>query len=981
MRLIVPFLMALLLLSSCQTAKHKGVYSHSSHSRYAHGAKANVEKYVDAEPNTLLTNPREFTMVGRRTGEGYFSPDGKLISFQSERDSSNPFYQIYVMNLTTGKTKRVSPGYGETTCSWIHPSKKRIMYSSSHLDPKARKKQKDEIEKRKKGKKKGYSWNYNEYYDIFSSSINGGNTRRLTSAKGYDAEGSYSPDGKLIAFASNRKAYDGSMSPEAAKIFKRDQSYMMDIFIMNSDGSNVRQLTTSPGYDGGPFFSPDGKRITWRRFTADGRKAEIYTMNIDGSDQKKITSLDSMSWAPFYHPSGDYLVFTTNVHGYQNFENYIVDSEGKHKPVRVTFMEGFDGLPVFTPDGQKLTWTRKNHATGESQIYLGDWDDTQARRLLGLSANAPRISELTPEIRVAELKKHIYYLASESLQGRGTGSKDEKVYQAHYSKIFKQMGLRPAGDKNSYLQKFDLVLGVELGEKNTLEVNGKKFKVGKDWNPTSFSKLGKINPAEVVFVGYGIKAPAQGDFKEYNSYKNVDVKGKWAMAFRYLPEDVDGKFKNHLNRYAKIQFKAMVAKENGAKGLILVTGPNAHAKSDLIKLKYEGGVSNFSVAVISVTDNLAQMILGNNDLGDLQSDLDKGGESKEIKIEKVTVSGHIDLKHKSGTAHNMLALLKVPGARKTIIIGAHGDHLGRGKKGNSLMTKDDVTDIHFGADDNASGVAGVLEIAHNLADYNRRHPGRLKTNILFAVWSGEEIGLLGSNYFVENWKKTHHQKLHDRVIAYLNMDMIGRLRKALYVQAVDSSKNWINIIEQMNVTHDVALQTQNDPYVPSDGMNFYIGKVPSLTFFTGSHSEYHTPRDKADLINYEGTKKIVNLVKDIAVKLSKNGKSLKYNKLQGQRKNTGRGSRSFRVYLGTIPDYTQKGASGVRISGATDGGPADKAGLQKNDVIVELNGKKIENIYDYVYGLQALTPNVEVGITVRRSGKSVELKITPAAKE
>ena len=984
MRFIIPFLMVLVLISSCQTPSNKKNHAHATKAKDghgAHGAKANLEQFVDATANTLLTNSREYTMVGRRTGEGYFSPDGELISFQSERQKGNPFYQIYVMNTKTGKTNRVSPGYGETTCSWIHPSKKRVMFSSAHLDPDARKKQKEEIASRKKGKKKGYSWSYNKFYDIFSAGINGRYLKRLTKTEGYDAEGSYSPDGKLIAFASNRTAYDGTMTPEEAKVFKRDQSYMMDIFIMNADGSNVKRLTTSAGYDGGPFFSPDGSRITWRRFTADGRKAEIFTMNIDGSDQKKITSLDSMSWAPFYHPSGDYLVFTTNVHGYQNFEDYIVDAQGKHKPVRVTFMKGFDGLPVFTPNGQQLTWTRKNHTNGESQIYIGDWDDVQARELLGLPANAPTIRELTPAISEAEIKKHIYYLASDELQGRGTGSVDEKAYQTHYAKVFKDMGLRPAGDKGSFLQQFKLVLGVELGEKNSLEINGKSFQAGKDWNPASFSKTGKIDAAEVVFVGYGIKSPAQGDFKAYNSYKNVDVKGKWAMAFRYLPESVDGKLKNHLNRVAKIQFKAMVAKEYGAKGLILVTGPNAHAKSDLIKLKYEGGVSNFSVAVVSVTDALAQTLLGDKNLTALQTKLDKGEVGEGFALNKMKVGGNIELNYNNGVAHNMVAMLKVRGATQSVVVGAHGDHLGRGTMGNSLMTKDDISNIHYGADDNASGVAGVLEIAHSLAAYNKKHPGKMKKNVIFTIWSGEEIGLLGSHYFVENWKKTHRKSLEKSVVAYINMDMIGRLRKACYVQATDSSKNWIKLIEKMNVTHDVPLQTQADPYVPSDGMNFYLGKVPSLTFFTGSHGEYHTPRDKPETINYNGVQRIVTLVKDLTLDIALGKTKLPYNKLEGKVRSTKRGSRSFRVYLGTIPDYTQKGANGVRISGATAGGPADKAGLLKDDVIVELNSKKIENIYDYVYGLQALTPDKEVSITVKRAGKKVKLKITPAAKE
>lgn len=320
----------------------------------------------------------------KRVGEAYYRADQKWMVYQAEVAEENPFYQIYLKNVASGDTHRVSPGIGKTTCSWVHPSQEKILFSSTHLDPDAKNKMEAEIERRKSGEQKSYAWDYDEYYDIFESDYNGNNIKNLTNIMGYDAEASWSPDGKLIAFASNRRAYSDKLSEEEAALFNKNPAALIDIYIMDADGSNVKRLTHTNSYDGGPFFSPDGKRIVWRRFDTNGRIAEIYTMNIDGSDQKQITNLDAMSWAPFYHPSGEYIVFSTNLHGHRNFELYIVDVDGKQKPVRVTDKEGFDGLPVFTPDGQYITWTSDRTPEKKGHIFHGNWNHEKALKSLSL---------------------------------------------------------------------------------------------------------------------------------------------------------------------------------------------------------------------------------------------------------------------------------------------------------------------------------------------------------------------------------------------------------------------------------------------------------------------------------------------------------------------------------------------------------------------------------------------------------------------
>jgi Tol biopolymer transport system component len=345
-----------------------------------------VKDHETAGSINLMTDINQLTFAGKRSGEGYFSTDGEELIFQTERLYDNPFYQIYKMNLETGDLEKVSNGEGKTTCSWIHPDGKRILFSSTHLDPQAKQKQIDELAFRASGKTRRYSWDYDENYDLFVKQ--NGKLTQLTTEKGYDAEGSYSPDGKWIIFSSNRDGFNDKakeMTQSEHNIFSKDPAFLMDIYIMKADGSDVKQLTTYKGYDGGPFISPDSKKVIWRRFSVDGMTAEIYTMSLDGSDKKQITHSGVMSWAPYYHPSQKYIIYTSNKQGFANFELYIVDTEGQHEPVRVSTMDGFDGLPVFSPDGDQIYWTRKKDNNDVSQIFRANWNHKAALKALNLN--------------------------------------------------------------------------------------------------------------------------------------------------------------------------------------------------------------------------------------------------------------------------------------------------------------------------------------------------------------------------------------------------------------------------------------------------------------------------------------------------------------------------------------------------------------------------------------------------------------------
>ncbi|MCA9169053.1 MAG: PD40 domain-containing protein, partial [Planctomycetales bacterium] len=381
------------------------------------------------EESRLLTGIRQLTFEGKRAGEGYFSRDGQMMVFQSERDAANPFYQIYLMDFATGDIERISPGIGKTTCAWIHPDGNEVLFASTQDDPQAKDKQAAELKEREQGTQRRYAWDYDEYYDLYRYDRKQKTYTNVTNTRGYDAEGSWSPNGKLIAFASNRAAYAKPLSETMRQRLEMDPSYFIDLYSMDADGGNIRQLTDMPGYDGGPFFSPDGTRICWRRFSEDGARAEIMSMALDGSDVRTLTKLGAMSWAPYYHPSGQYLIFTTNVHGFANFELYLIDALGQHEPVRVTFTDGFDGLPVFNPDGKQLSWTSNRTPGKNSQIFLAEWNHQHALELLGLAGNANERPAATvaaldslrasqPDCSPQDILRHVDYLCRPELRGR-----------------------------------------------------------------------------------------------------------------------------------------------------------------------------------------------------------------------------------------------------------------------------------------------------------------------------------------------------------------------------------------------------------------------------------------------------------------------------------------------------------------------------------------------------------------------------------
>jgi Tol biopolymer transport system component len=300
-----------------------------------------------------------------RAGEGYFSPDGKTIIFQAEeKGSGNPFYQIFTQDLATGKFRRVSPGLGKTTCSYFSPDGKKIIFASTHLDPNARKEYAVEYrrraEERKAGKRRRYVWDFDSHYDIFEANPDGTRLRRLTSTPGYDAEGSYSPDGKHIVFCSNRSGPKN-----------------LELYIMDRDGKNVRKLTNAPGcYNGGPFFSPDGKRVIFRSDRKEKDRLQLYVINTDGSGERALTDdLKWVCWGPYWYRDSRHIIYAGADHGKPgrpNYDLYWMDVD-TGKKVRLTFAPGADVLPVFSPDGKKVMWTSTRDGRRSAQLYIADF--------------------------------------------------------------------------------------------------------------------------------------------------------------------------------------------------------------------------------------------------------------------------------------------------------------------------------------------------------------------------------------------------------------------------------------------------------------------------------------------------------------------------------------------------------------------------------------------------------------------------------
>ena len=567
-------------------------------------------------------------------------------------------------------------------------------------------------------------------------------------------------------------------------------------------------------------------------------------------------------------------------------------------------------------------------------------------------------------------RNHVETLASERLGGRQAGSEGERLAGDYLSAELARIGARPLPGRTDMFVPFEFVAGSRDGG-SRLQVGATVFTT-QNVRALSFSDDAEIS-GSAVFAGYGIVVPESQNFG-YDSYATLDVKDKVVVVLRYFPEDADPQTKSILARYSDLRFKAMAARQRGARALLVVTGPRSPNAGQLVPMTFDTAIAGSGIPAASVGAEAAAALFAGRSLEATQKDFDTGNpHTAGFDLPGVTVTLKTAVVREKQTARNVVAYIPatqpLAGADKPwVAVGAHYDHLGQGTGGSSLASAADAGRPHVGADDNASGSAAVLAIASTIA----RQPVRQR-HLLVALWSAEEIGLIGSAAFVAAPPVPAEQ-----IAAYLNFDMVGRMQNnKLIVQATGTSPAWGSLLERVNVAAGFDLTLQADPYQPTDVSSFNGVSVPSLSFTTGAHPDYHKPSDTADKINYPDLDRIAQLAAAVVTRVMNEPVAPAFTKVDPPAQGASR--TGVRVFTGTVPDYAST-EKGLLLGGVIGGGPAEQAGLQKGDVLVEVAGKTIANIYDYTYALELLKIGEPVKVVYMRGGQRRETTLTPAAR-
>ncbi len=560
-----------------------------------------------------------------------------------------------------------------------------------------------------------------------------------------------------------------------------------------------------------------------------------------------------------------------------------------------------------------------------------------------------------------ELYDHVAYLASDELEGRKPGTLTGKQAATYIMEHFNHIGLTLLGEDG--YQYFDVVTSVSLGPNNQLTAEGVEGIPGETYTPTAFSSNKSLDAA-MVFAGYGFQI--ENDSMQWNDYQDIDADGKWVMVLRGTPEN-DAR-QSKYDKYSALRHKLLVARDNGAAGLIFVSGLKFDANDELIDLRIDRNLNMATLPVIHANRELADQLLAGSGktIEDLETVLDDQLKPQSLSLD-LEISGQTEVIQQEVTTQNVIAML--PGSDpelkdEFIVMGAHYDHLGWGGKGSGSR-RPDTSAVHNGADDNASGVAAVLEIAERLA-LGKSAPRR---SILFMAFGAEEMGLLGSKFFTSNpliEKKNIKQMF--------NLDMVGRLdteNPTLTVGGTGTADGIENLLTSQAEERDFNLSMTPDGYGPSDHASFYVEDIPVLFFFTGITEEYHTPADDVETINFTGEKEISDYAYDLITSIASMDETFTYQ--EAGPKTPPKAGKRGKVKMGIIPDFAASDAKGFLIGGIVPGGPAAMAGMKKGDVMVALEGLSVMNVYDYMGRMAEVKPGQRITVEVMRGDEKVIL--------
>ena len=574
-----------------------------------------------------------------------------------------------------------------------------------------------------------------------------------------------------------------------------------------------------------------------------------------------------------------------------------------------------------------------------------------------------------------EFLEPIKYLSSDQLKGRGDGTPGLDQAAEYIAEHFRNFGLRPSGDKGTFLQHFTLVVGAKLSEHNAVTFkqgsHSQALTVQKTFVPISFSSSSTVE-APLIFAGYGITAPEY----HYDDYQGINASGKIVIVLRHEPQENDDKSVfagRQLTSHAEIANKAINARNHGAVGFILVNDLGNHPgeADELLGLVDVSGPQEMSIPIVQVRPAIVNGWLKplGHTLDELRQQIDRDLSIHSFALDRsdrVTIT--VDIERIHCPVANVVG--ELPGSDPTlaeqyIVVGAHYDHLGLGEQ-HSLAPRE-VGQVHHGADDNASGTSGVLELADALSHTSPRP----RHSIVFICFAGEELGLLGSAYYAN-----HPAFPIRQTIAMINLDMIGRVSKnRLYVSGTGTSPGFQQIVQNANHLLNFDLSFSGSGYGASDQTSFTVKEVPVIFLFSGLHSDYHKPSDTWDKIDAANGARVVELVASIVDGLDALNQRPQYVRVEEPASSASGGRGGYGPYFGSIPDFGET-EHGVKFSDVRDGSPAGKAGLKAGDVLVEFDGKKIENLYDFTYALRAHKPGDKVSVTVLRGADKITRDVT-----